>query len=82
MISHDLYGGTENGIGSTDNQEHEKGVNNKSSLPPVNTVAKRRSVLDDNKYGPGNRPHWALSRTQVLNLIRALNTEPDMNTHR
>jgi hypothetical protein len=34
--------------------------------------------LDDNKYGPGNRPHWALSRTRFPNLIKALNTEPNM----
>jgi hypothetical protein len=65
-------------IGSDENQEHKKGVKSKSISPSVNTVAKRRSVLDDNKYGPGNRPHWALSRTRFPNLIKALNTEPNM----
>ena len=39
-------------IGSTDNQEHEKDVKSESILPPVQTVAKRRSVLDDKKYAP------------------------------
>ena len=41
-----------------------------------------RQLLDDNRYGPGNRPHWALSRTQFPNLIKALNTELDMDTHK
>ena len=69
-------------IGSTDNQEHKTVVKSKSILPPINRVAKRRSDLDDNKYGPGNRPHWALRRTRFPNLIRALNTEPDMSTRK
>ena len=68
--------------GSTDDQEHEKGVKSKSVLLPVKTVAKQRNVLDDNKYGPGNRPHWALSRTRFPNLSRALNTEPYMDTRK
>ena len=66
-------------IGSTDNQEHKRGTKSKYILSPVKTVAKRRSVLDDNKYGPGNRSYWALSRTQFPNLSRALNTESDIN---
>ena len=49
-------------IGPTEDQEHETDVKSKS-ISPVNTVAKQRSVLDDSRYGPGNRPHWALSRT-------------------
>ena len=69
-------------IGPAEDQEHKTGVKNKSISPPVNTVAKRRSVLDDNRYGPGNRPHWALSRTRFPNLMRALNTEPDMDTRK
>ena len=68
-------------IGPAEEQEHKTDVNSKS-ISPVNTVAKRRSVLDDNRYGPGNRPHWALSRTRFPNLIRALNTEPDMDTRK
>ena len=67
-------------IESADDQEHKTVVKSKSFSPPVDTVAKRRSLLDDNRYGPGNIPHWALSRTQFPNLSRALNTEPDMNT--
>ena len=69
-------------IGSTDNQEHKKGVKSKSILPRVKTIAKQRSVLDDTKYDPGNRPHCALNRTQFPNLITAVNAEPDMNTRK
>ena len=35
-------------------------------------------LLNDNRYGPGNRPHWALNKTRFPNLIKALNEEPDM----
>ena len=38
-------------------------------------------LLDDNRYGPGNRPHWA-NKIRFPNLIKALNQEPDMDTHR
>ena len=69
-------------IGPAEDQEHKTGVKSKLISPPVKTVAKRRSVLDDNRYGPGNRPHWALSRTRFPDLIRALNTEPDMVTRK
>ena len=57
-------------IGSVDIQEIKRDANSKSIFPPLNTVAKRRSVTDDNKYGPGNRPHWALNKTQFSNLMR------------
>ena len=69
-------------MGSTDDQKRKKDVKSKSILPPVKAIAKQRSVLDDTRYEPGNRPHWALSRNRFQNLIRALNTEPDMNTHK
>ncbi len=59
-------------------QENEKDVKSESISPAVNTVAKQRSVLNDNKYSPGNRPHWALNKTRFPNLIKALNKEPDM----
>ena len=39
-------------------------------------------LLNDNKYGSGNRSHWALSRIRFPNLIRALNTETNMNTRK
>ena len=39
-------------------------------------------MLNDNKYGPGNRPHWALNKTRFSNLIKALNKEPDMGTRK
>ena len=67
-------------MGSGDIQENKRDANSKPILPAVNTVAKRRSVLDDNKYGPGNRPHWAINKTRFPNLIKALNQEPDMGT--
>ena len=69
-------------IGPVEDQEHKTGVKSKSISQPVNTVAKQRSVLDDNRYVPGNKPHWVLSRTQFPNPIRALNTEPYMNTRK
>ena len=67
---------------STGNQEHKKGVKSKLISPPVKTVAKQRIVLDDNSYGPDNRLHWAFSRTHLPNLLRALTTESNMNTHK
>ena len=67
---------------SIDDQEHKKSVKSKLISPPVKTVAKQRSVLDDNRYGPGNRPHWAISRIRFPNLIKALNMEPDINTRK
>ena len=69
-------------MGSDNIQENKRDVNSKSILPAVNTVAKQRSVLNDNKYGPGNRPHWALNKTRLPNLIKALNTEPSMGIHK
>ena len=33
-------------------------------IPPLNkTVTKQRSVSNDDKYGPGSRPHWTLDVT-------------------
>ena len=40
------------------------------------------NLLDDNRYGPGNRSHWALNKTRFPNLIKALNQEPDMSTRK
>ena len=65
-------------MGSDNMQKNKKDVKSESISPAVNTVAKRRSVLNDNRYGPGNRPHWALNKTRFPNLIKALNEEPDM----
>ena len=50
-------------IGSDDIQDNKRDVNCKLILPPVNIITKQRSVLNDNTYGSGNRPHWALSKT-------------------
>ena len=50
-------------MGSDNIQENKRDVNSKSIFPAVNTVAKQRSVLDDNRYGPDNKPYWAPIRT-------------------
>ena len=50
-------------------------IDAKYSMTGVNYLNK---VLNDNRYGPGNRPHWALNKTRFPNLIKALNEEPDM----
>ena len=81
MISKQNIDVLQRAVGPAKDQEHKTNVNSKLILP-VNTVAKQRSVWDDNRYSPGNRPHWALSRIQFPNLIRASNTEPNMNTRK
>ena len=45
-------------------------------------VAKRRSVLNDAKYGPGNGPHWGADRSRYPNITRALADEPDPKKRR
>ena len=52
------------------------------NLLNVQEQASRIVLSDDNRYGPGNRSHWDLSRTRFPNLIRALNMEPIMNTRK
>ena len=42
-------------IGPAEDQEYKTAVKSKLITLPVNIVAKQRSVLDDNRYGPGNR---------------------------
>ena len=69
-------------VGPAEDREYKTGVKSKSISPPVNTVAKQTSVLDANRYGLGNRPQWALSRTRFPNLIKALNTVANRNTHK
>ena len=63
-------------------KEDKRDINSKSMLPPINTVAKRRSVLDDNTHGPGNIPHGALSKIRFPNLSRALHLKTDTNTRK
>ena len=59
----------------------------KVSTPPV-TPAKvgRRSVLDNMKYGPGNRPYCGVKegrvQSQYPDLLRALKKEPDPSRRR
>ena len=42
----------------------------------------RLRLLNDNKYGPGNRSHWAITKTRFPNLIKALSKEPNMGTRK
>ena len=50
------------------------------------TPVGRRSVLDNMKYGPGNRPYWEMKEGRVQSrypdLIRALTKEPDPTRRR
>ena len=58
-------------------REQERGIK-KQSIPQQSKIdAKRRSVLNDAKYGPANGPHWAMNRSRYPNLIRVLAEEPD-----
>ena len=57
------------------------------STPPLIFVPPgRRSVLDDNKFGPGNRPYWEMKEGQVSTrypgLLRALSKIQDPEKHR
>ena len=76
MISKQYSEVLQQATGTTGEREHTLGVKNKSILHLNKAVVKQRIVLDDRKYGSGNRPYWALSRTRFPNLIRAFDTEP------
>ena len=59
----------------------------KMSTPPK-TPAKvgRRSVLDNMKFGPGNRPYWEMkegrTKCRYPDLLRALSIEQDPRRRR
>ena len=48
----------------------------KSISPRTNVTAKRRSVLGEEKYGPGSEPQWKAGGTCYPNLCKALLEEP------
>ena len=67
-----------------DSQNHDR---QDGSTPPVTPVPLgRRSVLDDNKFGPGNRPYWEMKEgrvsTRYPGLLRALSTIKDPEKRR
>ena len=50
-------------------QDHDR---RKGSAPPVTPAPPgRRSVLDNEKFGPGNRPHWEMKegRVSLLDMV-------------
>ena len=56
------------------NKEREqiRGIKKRSISRHDETAAKRRSVLNDSKHGPGNGPHWGSGRSRCPNLIIGL----------
>ena len=65
-------------------QNHDR---QEGSTPPVTPVPPgRRSVLDDNKFGPGNRPYWEMKEgrvsTRYPGLLRALSRTQDPKKRR
>jgi hypothetical protein len=48
----------------------------KSISPRTGATAKRRSVLGEDKYGPGSGPQWKTGGTRYPNLYKALLEEP------
>ena len=65
-------------------QEHDR---RKGSTPPVTpTPQGRSSVLDNEKFGPGNRLYWEMKEGRVISrcsdLLRALSKEHGPNRRR
>ena len=60
-------------------QNHDRQEGSTPSVTPV--PPGRRSVLDNNKFGPGNRPYWEMKEGRAQfrypDLIRALKSESD-----
>ena len=59
----------------------------RGSTPPVTPVPPgRRSVLDDNKFGPRNRPYWEMKEGRVSTgypgLLRVLSEIQDPEKRR
>ena len=55
-------------------------MDNPLQLLSSNTQALYTDLLDDNKYGPGNIPHYAINKTRFPNLIKTLNKESNIGT--
>ena len=54
-----------------------QGVENKSISPRVKPTAKRRSVLSEDKYAPGEGSKWKHVSARFPALYKALLAEPD-----
>jgi hypothetical protein len=63
-------------------RDQQRGIKKRSISQQDKLVTKRRSVLNDAKYGPGNGPHWGTNRSRYPNLIKALADEPDPRRRR
>lgn len=57
-----------------------EGVDKKSIPPNVKQMAKRRSVLEENKYGPVESAKWKRVNACFPALYKALLAEPDKAT--
>ncbi len=53
-----------------------RGSDDKSISPRTGATAKRRSVLGEEKYGPGSEPQWKAGGARYPNLYKALLEEP------
>ena len=53
-----------------------RGGDTKLISPRTGATAKRRSVLGEEKYGPGSEPQWKAGGTRYPNLYKALLEEP------
>merc|ERR1712194_97498 len=53
-----------------------RGSDGKSISPRTKATAKRRSVLGEEKYGPGSEPQWKAGGARYPNLYKALLEEP------
>ena len=56
--------------------KNTRGNDGKSISPRTSATAKRRSVLGEEKYGPGSGPQWKTGGTRYPNLYKALLEEP------
>ena len=60
-------------------QDHDRRKGSNPSVTPA--PPGRRSVLDNDKFGPGNRPYWEMKEGRAQfrypDLIRALKSESD-----
>ena len=59
-----------------------RGAGVKSILPGVKPTAKRRSVLSEDKYAPGETSRWKHVSARLPALYKALLDEPDQTVRR